>query len=143
LLAQMRSFVELPSDWTDEADANRENIAASLHSLTKHLESVAAEFGKGNAGIELEVAKERALQVLNDQGFRAPIPGIRVSVPKGNKSLSQIAEVLAKANIVVREVNQSESGRSRSVRIIFDSPSDAEVASKRLKGVGFRVWRLT
>ncbi|MFH1011939.1 MAG: prephenate dehydrogenase [bacterium] len=142
LLAPMRSLVELPSDWPDEADANRENIAVALRSFAKHLESLAAEFAKGNAGVELEAAKDRALQVLSDQGFRAPIPGIRVSLPKGKESLSQIAEVLAKSNILVREVNQSESEKSRSVRIIFDSQSDAELAAKRLKGVGFRVWKL-
>jgi hypothetical protein len=48
-----------------------------------------------------------------------------------------VAEVLARSNIVAKEVETSERDGRRFVEILLENEAEADTAFKRLKGAGF------
>lgn len=139
LVKHFQELIGQDGHWYQELDANRENLIPVIHSLAEQLKSIAEELANGKAEAEVEAGKQRAQQVLENRGFRAPIPGLWVSLPNDSSSLSHIAEILTQAHIIVDEVKKVKKGNGQNVWIVFKKEEDAGLARKRLRASGFVV----
>jgi prephenate dehydrogenase len=137
LLNPIRDLSEQTPEWNEEIAVNRDRIVPALRSLATRLESLAEKLTQDQAETEIETGKKRATQVITNRGFRSPVPGIWVSLSAASCSLSSVAEVLARSNIVAKEVETSERDGRRFVEILLENEAEADTAFKRLKGAGF------
>ncbi len=139
LVKYFQDFIDLDEHWYQEVDANRENLIPAIRSLAEQLTSVAEELENGKAEAAVEAGKQHAQQVLNKQGHHISVPSLWVSLPDDSSSLSQIAEVLSQAHIIVDEVKKVKKDKGQNVWIAFAKEEDAGLALKRLRASGFVV----
>jgi prephenate dehydrogenase len=139
LLKFFQDVIGLDGHWYQELDANRENLIPAIRSLAEQLTTVAETLEKGEAETEVETGRQNAQQVLGKKGYHALVPSIWVSISDDSSSLSQIAEILSQARIIVDAVKKVKKDNGQNVQITFNNDEDAERANKRLKASGFSV----